>query len=211
MPKYIVMDEPNANLDEVGESALVQAVSYLKSQGSSIVMTTHRPRLVSVVDKLLVLRNGQQVGFGPADEMINAVRNLQVVAPTEGQGQGRDADTSQELESIPLEATNDAPVYSDASPDLSAQNAAQPQATDGATASVAASATASTSASTLSSASAGTSASAAGIAGDLHPTPGEQTAQSTSTSTSTSPRQDAQSSTNHGSNQANTPESGKSA
>mgnify|MGYP000347769951 CR=1 FL=1 len=44
-------------------------------------MTTHRPRLVSVVDKLLVLRNGQQVGFGPAAEMINSVRNLQVVSP----------------------------------------------------------------------------------------------------------------------------------
>jgi ATP-binding cassette subfamily C exporter for protease/lipase/ATP-binding cassette subfamily C protein EexD len=83
IPKYIVMDEPNANLDEVGESALVQAVSYLKTQGSAIIMTTHRPRLVSVVDKLLVLRNGQQVGFGPAEDMINAVRNLQVVPPGE--------------------------------------------------------------------------------------------------------------------------------
>jgi len=80
-PKYVVMDEPNANLDEIGESALVQAVAYLKTQGSSIIMTTHRPRLVSVVDKLLVLRNGQQVGFGPAAEMINSVRNLQVVTP----------------------------------------------------------------------------------------------------------------------------------
>jgi ABC-type protease/lipase transport system fused ATPase/permease subunit len=56
-------------------------VAYLKTQGSSIIMTTHRPRLVSVVDKLLVLRNGQQVGFGPAAEMINSVRNLQVVTP----------------------------------------------------------------------------------------------------------------------------------
>jgi ABC-type protease/lipase transport system fused ATPase/permease subunit len=83
MPKYIVMDEPNANLDEVGESALVQAVSYLKTQGSSIVITTHRPRLVGVVDSLLVLRNGQQVGFGPAEDMINAVRNLQVVPAAE--------------------------------------------------------------------------------------------------------------------------------
>jgi ABC-type protease/lipase transport system fused ATPase/permease subunit len=38
---------------------------------------------VSAVDKLLVLRNGQQVGFGPAEDMINAVRNLQVVPPGE--------------------------------------------------------------------------------------------------------------------------------
>ncbi|MBU3626742.1 type I secretion system permease/ATPase [Polynucleobacter sp. JS-Safj-400b-B2] len=80
MPKFIVMDEPNANLDEIGESALVHAINYLKSQGSAVVITTHRPRLVGAADNLLVLRNGSQVGFGPADEMINAVRNLQVVS-----------------------------------------------------------------------------------------------------------------------------------
>jgi ABC-type multidrug transport system ATPase subunit len=109
MPKYIVMDEPNANLDEVGESALVNAVAYMKSQGSAIVMTTHRPRLVSVVDNLLVLRNGQQVGFGPADEMINAVRNLQVVTP----GEQAQKDSVQEVQI--KEATNDLPVEMDAS------------------------------------------------------------------------------------------------
>jgi Fe-S cluster assembly ATPase SufC len=84
------MDEPNANLDEIGESALVHAINYLKSQGSAVVITTHRPRLVGAADNLLVLRNGSQVGFGPADEMINAVRNLQVVAKT------KEADDSNE-------------------------------------------------------------------------------------------------------------------
>jgi len=117
MPKYIVMDEPNANLDEVGESALVNAVAYMKSQGSAIVMTTHRPRLVSVVDNLLVLRNGQQVGFGPADEMINAVRNLQVVTP----GEQAQKDDAQEVQV--KEATNDAPVIDPvATPATSAGN-----------------------------------------------------------------------------------------
>jgi len=79
MPKYLVMDEPNANLDEVGETILAQAISFFKEQGSSILITTHRPRLVGVVDNLLVLKDGLQVGFGPAQEMISAVRNLQVV------------------------------------------------------------------------------------------------------------------------------------
>jgi ABC-type protease/lipase transport system fused ATPase/permease subunit len=111
MPKYIVMDEPNANLDEVGESALVQAVGFLKTQGSAIVMTTHRPRLVSVVDSLLVLRNGQQVGFGPAEEMINAVRNLQVVTPADGkQDLGAVGEDGEVDEAEPKEATNDRPA-----------------------------------------------------------------------------------------------------
>jgi ABC-type protease/lipase transport system fused ATPase/permease subunit len=54
----------------------------LKKNGSSVIITTHRPRLIGVVDKLLVLRHGRQVGFGSAEEMINAVRNLQAVTPT---------------------------------------------------------------------------------------------------------------------------------
>ena len=106
IPKFIIMDEPNANLDEIGESALAQAITYLKSQGSSIVITTHRPRLVSVADNLLVLRNGTQVGFGPADDMINAVRNLQVVAQNkEGAPSAENAE-----DVIPKEGTNDAPA-----------------------------------------------------------------------------------------------------
>ena len=117
IPKYIVMDEPNANLDEVGESALVQAVSYLKSQGSAIVMTTHRPRLVSVVDNLLVLRNGRQVGFGPAEDMINAVRNLQVVNPGEASPMEGVEDEDQTAV-VAKEATNDAPVHAVAEPTL---------------------------------------------------------------------------------------------
>ncbi len=107
MPKYIVMDEPNANLDEVGESALVQAVTYLKSQGSTIIITTHRPRLIGAVDNLLVLRNGAQVGFGPADDMINAVRNLQVVAQNQGDGK---EDQAESEDAQVKEGTNDAPA-----------------------------------------------------------------------------------------------------
>ena len=114
IPKFIIMDEPNANLDEIGESALAHAIGYLKSQGSSVVITTHRPRLVGVADNLLVLRNGAQVGFGPADDMINAVRNLQVVA------QNKEAPDSEAQEVALKEGSNDAAVTASASnPDAS--------------------------------------------------------------------------------------------
>jgi ATP-binding cassette subfamily C exporter for protease/lipase/ATP-binding cassette subfamily C protein EexD len=128
IPKYIVMDEPNANLDEVGESALVQAVAFLKSQGSSIVMTTHRPRLVSVVDSLLVLRNGQQVGFGPAEDMINAVRNLQVVPPGDGSSPvSADGDEDVVDQALLKEGTNDQVVQSvDAVPTSGSSNSPNP-------------------------------------------------------------------------------------
>ena len=83
MPKYVVMDEPNSNLDEVGENALIKTVQALKANGSTVVLTTHRPRLVGVVDKMLVLKAGRQVAFGGAREMLETVRKLQVVTTDE--------------------------------------------------------------------------------------------------------------------------------
>ena len=79
MPKYVVMDEPNSNLDEVGETALLQTIQALKTNGSTVIITTHRPRLVGVVDQMLVLKAGKQVAFGPAKDILEAVRKLQVV------------------------------------------------------------------------------------------------------------------------------------
>jgi len=83
MPKYVVMDEPNSNLDEVGETALINTVLALKQSGCTVIITTHRPRLINVVDMMLVLKAGKQVAFGSSTDMLEAVRRLQVV-PGEG-------------------------------------------------------------------------------------------------------------------------------
>jgi PrtD family type I secretion system ABC transporter len=88
MPKYVVMDEPNSNLDEVGENALIAAVKALKDNGGTVIITTHRPRLVSIVDMMLVLKNGSQVAFGTAKDMLEAVRRLQAVPSTTTAGEG---------------------------------------------------------------------------------------------------------------------------
>jgi ABC-type protease/lipase transport system fused ATPase/permease subunit len=83
MPKYVVMDEPNSNLDEIGENALIDTVRALKNNGGTVIITTHRPRLVSIVDMMLVLKSGRQVAFGTAKEMLEAVRRLQPVPTPE--------------------------------------------------------------------------------------------------------------------------------
>ena len=80
MPRYVVMDEPNSNLDEAGEQALMDAVQALKAAGSTVILTTHRPRLIGMVDRMLLLREGRQVAFGSAQEIMQALRKLQVVA-----------------------------------------------------------------------------------------------------------------------------------
>jgi PrtD family type I secretion system ABC transporter len=76
-PRYVVLDEPNANLDEVGEQALIQAMHHLRARGATVVVTTHRPRLIGIVDYMLVLKGGRQVGFGPPKDLFEAVKRQQ--------------------------------------------------------------------------------------------------------------------------------------
>ena len=58
-PAIIVLDEPNANLDEAGEMALVQAIQQLKSHNKTVILITHRKNIISVADQLLTLDNGR--------------------------------------------------------------------------------------------------------------------------------------------------------
>lgn len=72
-PVLIVLDEPNSNLDEAGEAALVASVKALKAAGSTVVLVTHRPNVLGVVDKLLLLKEGTVQMFGPRDQVLKAL------------------------------------------------------------------------------------------------------------------------------------------
>ncbi|MGX5735021.1 type I secretion system permease/ATPase [Bosea thiooxidans] len=65
MPRLIVLDEPNANLDAEGEQSLIRAVAAARETGAIVVLIAHRPSVMQVVDKLLVLRDGRVQQFGP--------------------------------------------------------------------------------------------------------------------------------------------------
>jgi ATP-binding cassette subfamily C protein EexD len=69
-PVLVVLDEPNSNLDDQGEAALVQAIAALKAAGRTLVIITHRPAVLSGVDKILALRDGQVHSFGPRDQVL---------------------------------------------------------------------------------------------------------------------------------------------
>ena len=74
MPALVVLDEPNANLDDEGENALVRAVQGLKAQGKTVVLISHRPGIVSVADRLLILQNGKVQASGPRDGVLTALQ-----------------------------------------------------------------------------------------------------------------------------------------
>lgn len=69
-PRLIILDEPNSNLDDLGEKALMQAWARLKELKSTLVVVTHKPSLLAGVDKLLVMRDGQVAVFGPRDAVF---------------------------------------------------------------------------------------------------------------------------------------------
>lgn len=73
-PKLIVLDEPNASLDSIGERALIAAIQCAKGWGATIVVVAHQPPALAVMDKLLLLRNGQVALFGPRDEVFASLR-----------------------------------------------------------------------------------------------------------------------------------------
>lgn len=69
-PCLLVLDEPNSNLDQDGEAALMQTIDYLRANGTAIVMVAHRSSVISHVDKLVVLANGTVQMAGPCDEIV---------------------------------------------------------------------------------------------------------------------------------------------
>ena len=73
-PALIVLDEPNANLDEAGEAALVQTVQTMKAKGRTVVLITHRPGILAVADRVLLLIDGRVQAEGPRDAVLAALQ-----------------------------------------------------------------------------------------------------------------------------------------
>lgn len=82
-PPLIVLDEPNANLDDVGEAALMQAVKTLRARGKTVVLISHRPGALAAADSVVVMRDGNIVMQGPRDDVLKAlqVAKLSAAAP----------------------------------------------------------------------------------------------------------------------------------
>jgi PrtD family type I secretion system ABC transporter len=68
--KFVILDEPNANQDRAGETALLDAMLRLQKNGITTVVIAHRPAIIEHVDKIMVLRQGRMEAFGPKDEVL---------------------------------------------------------------------------------------------------------------------------------------------
>ncbi|WP_259780749.1 type I secretion system permease/ATPase [Aestuariispira ectoiniformans] len=73
-PKYVVLDEPDSELDIEGETALTKAITELKARGSTVIIIAHRSNILRVADKVCILSEGQVRMFGPRDEVLAKLR-----------------------------------------------------------------------------------------------------------------------------------------
>ncbi len=77
-PAIIVLDEPNANLDDAGERSLQQAVIDLRKAGKTVILITHRPSVLGLADLLVVMQDGNIISCGPRDEVMAALRPVSI-------------------------------------------------------------------------------------------------------------------------------------
>jgi ATP-binding cassette subfamily C exporter for protease/lipase len=72
-PALLVLDEPNANLDEAGDAALIAALRMLKEEKRTVFVMTHRANVLSVSDAVILLANGTVQAHGPRDAVLKAL------------------------------------------------------------------------------------------------------------------------------------------
>lgn len=73
-PRLLILDEPNSNLDNEGEQALVSAILAARSYGATVVMISHRPSLLAACDYIAVLSEGRLAQFGPREEILSKLK-----------------------------------------------------------------------------------------------------------------------------------------
>jgi PrtD family type I secretion system ABC transporter len=78
-PPLIVLDEPNASLDTIGEECLVEAIRHLKRAGSTVVIVTHRSNMISQVDRILLMSEGTARLYGTREEVMGQLGMRNVV------------------------------------------------------------------------------------------------------------------------------------
>jgi ATP-binding cassette subfamily C protein PrsD len=94
-PFLVILDEPNAHLDQEGDAALADAIAVVRARGGIVVIVAHRPNVVTAVDHILMMRDGRMHAFGPRDEVLarvltrpplQAVSSLKVVGTDDRPG-----------------------------------------------------------------------------------------------------------------------------
>ncbi len=83
-PAVVILDEPNSNLDEAGNAALQQALTDLRSSGTTVIVVTHRSQLLEQMDAVLVLVDGRISCLGTPSQVAEALQQRRQAMQTQG-------------------------------------------------------------------------------------------------------------------------------
>lgn len=72
-PRLLVLDEPNSNLDDQGEKELVAAIQRIKASGCTVVIISHRTMVLTIVDSILLLKDGVAAAYGPREQILKSL------------------------------------------------------------------------------------------------------------------------------------------
>ena len=84
-PRFVVLDEPNANLDVEGNHALYKLLQHLKEAGTTVVVVTHKKDILKYSDRILVMKGGKLKIFGPRDLVLDKLAGKDVKSITPDQ------------------------------------------------------------------------------------------------------------------------------
>jgi PrtD family type I secretion system ABC transporter len=86
-PRLLVLDEPNSNLDAVGEDNLSRTITAMRDRGTIVVVVTHRTNILACCDHVLVLNAGTTHAFGQRDQILERLPFLTARKQIAGDGQ----------------------------------------------------------------------------------------------------------------------------
>lgn len=72
-PKYLILDEPNSNLDAEGDQQLVQTLQRIKAKGTTILIVAHRLTFLPIIDRMMVIQDGRLALFGHRDDVLRQI------------------------------------------------------------------------------------------------------------------------------------------
>jgi peptide/nickel transport system ATP-binding protein len=81
-PSLVVLDEPNSNLDDLGEAALYRAMAALKERNTTVLVISHRPGILKLVDRILVMVGGTVAMFGDRQQVLTKMAQKTTTLPT---------------------------------------------------------------------------------------------------------------------------------
>jgi PrtD family type I secretion system ABC transporter len=82
-PKILLLDEPNSNLDSLGEAALSTAIAVAKENKITSIVISHRTSILNIADKIMIMKDGMIATYGSKKEVMDQMNKLKVVP---GQG-----------------------------------------------------------------------------------------------------------------------------